>query len=163
MTLTSPDTQGTIREFPLRVVLTITTGRLLTQPQGPHDNGISELYDILGHMTGDAPFSHQLGRFSQECAPWLLRWFPLLGEVNDGYLLALDMRLDAAKVLPESKRGPATVAAINDWLSLCVEAVGGDMLAIGQIPRDDHDFKDPLAELSEMVGDKAKVVVVKMD
>lgn len=69
------------KKFPLRDVLTVTTGRLLTKGKGKDDNGIGDLYKILGHMTGDdGVMTHQLGRFSEECKPWLLKWFPELAE-----------------------------------------------------------------------------------
>ncbi len=64
--------------FPLRVLLTVTTGRLLTQSRGPRDNGIGDLYELLGWMTNDEPFTHQLPRFADECKPWILQWFPEL-------------------------------------------------------------------------------------
>ena len=49
--LTREDLPGAIRLFPLRVVLTVTTGRLLTERRDAKDNGISDVYEILGHMT----------------------------------------------------------------------------------------------------------------
>ena len=49
------------RQFPLRTILTVTTGRLLTKAKGPRDNGIGDLYEILGYMTGDnGVMTHQL-------------------------------------------------------------------------------------------------------
>jgi len=36
---------GKVRAFPLRVVLTLTTGRLLTEGRGERDNGIGDLCD----------------------------------------------------------------------------------------------------------------------
>ena len=48
-----------LRSFPLRVVLTVTTGRLLTELKDNQNNGIGDLYDILNHMTGDTLFLHQ--------------------------------------------------------------------------------------------------------
>lgn len=71
------------RTFSLRVLLTVTTGRLLTKGNGERGNGIGDLYGILGWMTGEAPFTHQLPRFGEECRPWLLRWFPELDAVNE--------------------------------------------------------------------------------
>ena len=70
------------KQFDLRVLLTVTTGRLLTKSLEPGDNGISALYDLLGWMTNDQPFTHKLPRFADECNPWLLRWFPELAQVE---------------------------------------------------------------------------------
>jgi hypothetical protein len=63
--------------FPLRTVLTVTTGRLLTKPD-KDGNGIGALYEILEWMTGEAPYTHQLGRFTEECRPVLVDIFPEL-------------------------------------------------------------------------------------
>ncbi len=133
--------QGDMRDFPLRVVLTVTTGRLLTEGSGPDDNGIGDLYEILGHMTGDSPFTHQLPRFGDECKPWLLRWYPELKTV----------------VVPEFE-SPIDVDA---W----VKTLDGDAryrstYAIGQIPRDDHDVKHPYDELVAMRGTDEGIIIV---
>ncbi len=69
--------------FPLRVVLSVTTGRLLTTRQGPNDNGIGDVYDILNWMTDGSVYTHQIPRVNGECRPWLLRWFPELSTAND--------------------------------------------------------------------------------
>lgn len=70
------------KSFPLRVVLTVTTGRLLTEPKGPHDNGIGALYELLNWITGDNLFTHQLPRAGRAARPWLLKCFPELIPVN---------------------------------------------------------------------------------
>lgn len=82
------------KTFPLGVVLTVTTGRLLTKSKSQNDNGIGDLYDILGHMTGDSPFTHQLGRFAAECKPWLYRWFPEI-EHQSNLVLPIGVELRA--------------------------------------------------------------------
>jgi len=63
---------SSIKTFDVRVILSATTGRLVTKSQGPDDNGIGDLYELLGWMTDDSPFTHQIPRFMQECKPWLL-------------------------------------------------------------------------------------------
>ncbi len=75
-----------MKEFPIRVLLTITTGRLLTASRASDDNGIGDLYALLGWMTNDSPFIHQLHRFADECKPWLLRWYPELSHISTGSL-----------------------------------------------------------------------------
>lgn len=69
----------TTKTFPLRVVLTVTTGRLLTEGKGPRDNGIGDLYEILNWITGDSLYTHQLPRAGKACRPWLLKCFPRVG------------------------------------------------------------------------------------
>ena len=51
---------STVREFPLGVVLSITTGKLLCP--------IGDVYDILNFLTGDNLFTHQLPRAMREWA-----------------------------------------------------------------------------------------------
>lgn len=74
------------KTFPVRVLLTVTTGRLLTESKGPRDNGISDMHELLAWMTNDQPWSHMVGRFAIECKPWLLRWFPELAKVRVDFL-----------------------------------------------------------------------------
>jgi hypothetical protein len=121
------------RKFPLRVVLTVTTGRLLTQSNGPRDNGIGDLYDILGWMTNDSPFTHQLPRFAEECSPRLLEWFPELKEV-EAHLDSLDTWMN---------KSASTQDGVEGWLSnlpTLVPALRADY----DIPRiADHIARDP--------------------
>src|SRR3990167_6769223 len=53
------------RRFHIGDVLSITTGRLVSP------RGIEGIYDILGYMTDDSPYTTQLGRFAEECLPYL--------------------------------------------------------------------------------------------
>lgn len=62
-------------KFSLATVLTVTTGKLLTD--------ISNLYVILEHMTGETPYTHSLGRFADKCRPALLMRFPELGKASN--------------------------------------------------------------------------------
>lgn len=66
------------KAFSVRTILSVTTGRLLTESAGPDDNGLGDMYRLLEWMTGESPFTHQLPRFGKECEPWLLGWFPEL-------------------------------------------------------------------------------------
>lgn len=125
------------KEFALCDILTITTGRLLTKPKGEGDNGIKLLYDILGHMTGEQPFTHSLGRFAEECKPYLLKTFPELSNVN----------------IPELDKGEPSYEWINLWLERCVKEWGmKPTYMIGQIPKASHESKNPISELSDMMS-----------
>jgi hypothetical protein len=124
------------KKFHVRTLLTVTTGRLLTKSQGERDNGISDLYDLLGWMTNDEPFTHQLPRFSKECEPWLLRWFPEL--VNANALLPL---LDEAIEKMGGERG------VEFWLDGLTFEREYD---VPRIPRESHVVKNPFVELVEM-------------
>ena len=139
------------KPFPLRVILTATTGRFLPESKGDRDNGIGGLYSLLGWMVGESPFTHQLGRFSEECVPWLFRWFPELEAVNSR-LEALDKRLGSYV---------AAEQAIQIWLAGLKETNPDlkDSYEVPMIPRDDHAFKDAVDELRKMAPN-AKIVVV---
>jgi hypothetical protein len=134
------------RSFPLCVVLSVTTGRLLSV----NDNGIGDLYEFLKWMTDDAPFTYQLGRFSEECKPWLLRWFPELAQANE-MLSDLDARLEAGKVAD----------GIASWLRILVEDYGcKPAYDVSRIPADNHERKDPYDELVIKRGTDEGIVVI---
>lgn len=138
--------------FSVRTVLTITTGRLLTESSDPKDNGIGDVYKILSHMVGYSAFTHQLPRIGKEAAPVLLEQFPELGNVD------LDA-LDAALKPVEGDR-----ARVEEVIA----AWAATEIARGLAP--DYEIepltnpeppRDPLGELIEMVGPE-KVIVVTM-
>lgn len=64
------------KEYGLDDILTITTSILLSSR---HMDGV---YDILGYMTGETLFTHQLPRAAEQCAPELLRQHPQLAAVK---------------------------------------------------------------------------------
>lgn len=141
------------KAFALRTLLTVTTGRLLTKGKGHGSNGIGDLYQLLGWMTNDSPYTHQLGRFAVECKPWLYRWFPelLFGESS---LEKLDEFLSFTADKSEA------IQAWLDELPLLQPALK-ETYDVPRIPQDDHERKDPLGELAAMRPD-ANVVVVEV-
>jgi hypothetical protein len=140
------------KRFELRVLLTVTTNRLLTKTAGPNDNGIQDLYDILGWMTNDSPFTHQLPRFAQECRPWLLRWFP-------GLEIA---KSDTAKACLDALLDSNGAEGIEQWLKQCVDVYGlKTHYDVPRIPADDHEKKHPYDELVEIRGTDEGIVIVK--
>lgn len=143
------------RRFPLRVLLTVTTGRLLTEQKAEDDNGIQDLYEILGHMTNDSPFTHQLPRFGEECRPWLLRWFPELG-IAEASLRQLDECIAKAPTCPDE--------GVNMWLTE-LQMLQPELKAeydVPQIPADDHERKHPYDELVAMRGTDEGIVLVNV-
>lgn len=137
------------RSFPLRTVLSVTTGRLLTAPKNG-GNGIEDMYDLLGFITNDAPFTHQLGRFADEVRPWLLQQFPELGMAK----IALG-RLDVYR-----KEG-GSLAAVNRWLAELVEEFPEikESYEIARMPAQAHTRRDPLEELAAMT--QAPIAVMR--
>jgi hypothetical protein len=138
------------KEFPLRVLLSVTTGRLLTEAKGPRDNGIGDLYVLLGWMTNDSPFTHQLPRFADECKPWLLRWFP---ELTDEATW-----IDVALYDTPAERIPA---AIDAYLIAAQSRGCKPAYDVPRIPVDDHDRKNPFDELVAMRGTDEGIVIVE--
>ena len=119
------------RSFALGDILSVTTGKLVSPRLLA---GVSE---ILAYLTGEAPFTHQLGRFMEECRPHLLRQHPALAPVSGDTVTSENWRtwLDEQ----ESRLGPA--------------------LLIEPIPSDDHARRDSLTELVDMVGPERVIVV----
>jgi hypothetical protein len=133
------------RSFHVRTVLSVTTGRLLTIPDG-RGNGIGDMYELLDHMTGDSVYTHQLGRFSDECKPWLYRWFPELKRAE-----ASLPWFDTLMTVSETEQ------AIDFWVAQLGLPAGYE---VGTIPADDHERKDPYDELVAMRGTDEGIIIL---
>lgn len=142
------------KTFELRVLLTVTTGRLLTKSQGPRDSGIGDLYALLGWMTNDEPYTHQLPRFAEECKPWLLRWFhELAGAGTEGSMTCLNVLRDNL-----GSEG------VEKWITDAAEIYGlKNDYDVPRIPADDHERKHPFDELVAERGTDEGIVVVKSE
>lgn len=122
------------KSFPLGTVLSITTGYMLAP------NGISGVYEILNHMTGDSIYTHQIPRVCKECGPVLLRRFPQLAEI------------DASTVTPET-----WPAFMNDLSQRYPAELEIEPLAPGE-----HYQIDPISELAETIH-PSRIFVIKGD
>jgi hypothetical protein len=142
------------KTFALRTLLTVTTGRLLTESKGPRDNGIGAVYELLGWMTNDSPFTHQLPRFAEECKPWLYRWFPELG-IGEACLEKLDEWLGKGKTGDTSEGVLMWLAELRSLQPSLKETYD-----VPRIPQDDHERKDPVAELVAMRGTDEGIVII---
>lgn len=137
------------REFPIETVLSITTGRLVTP--------IEKVYEILNFLTRDNLFTHQLPRAGRECAPWLLRWFPGLENVETWQL---DQFIEEWKQTHDVPLKPAD-EPIRLWVD--VQALKHELprtFELGPIPQDDHERKDAYDELVVMRGTDQGIVLV---
>ncbi len=145
--------------FSVRDVLTVTTGLMLCAPKGERDNGIRNLYAVLGHMTGDSPSTHQIGRFAGECKPWLLRWFPELAKV-EAFLPDLKTALAGAEAGGFGRMKTENV--VKGWLiRVQVDCGLEETYEVPQIPADDHERKDPYDELVAELGSDEGVMIVE--
>lgn len=122
-----------MRDFGIDDVLTVTTGRLVSRR---HMEGA---YDILGYMTGERLFTHQLPRAADQVRPEILRQHPELANVE----------------VPEEFNGEDEIWS---WLSR-QETVYGKTLPLA--PLEGHVGQDPIEELCDKVG-ADKVFVVRV-
>lgn len=119
------------RTFHLGDILTVTTGRLLSNMDG--------LYDLLNYMTGDDLMTHQLPRACDECAPALLAQHPDLADVP----------------VPAEFDGKPHV---DRWLAEQVARFGAAR-DVEPLAPEDHTPIHPLTELLMMAPGKPVIVV----
>jgi hypothetical protein len=126
-------TTTTKREFHIGDVLSITTSMLVSPRR------MDGVYDILGYMTGEPLFTHQLPRAARECTPELLRQHPQLAAVETPTF--------------------ASAADVAPWLAEQV-ARYGETLPVAPLAHREAQYDTPIADLIEMTGDATKVIVV---
>lgn len=141
------------KTFSLRTILTATTGRFLCKRKSSNDNGIGDLYELLRWMTNDDPCTHQLGRFADECVPWLLRWFPELGAMEE---------LVKTEMARLKTKDPVYAEGFIEGV---IERIGGGKQEydVPRIPADDHVVKNPYDELVEIRGTDEGIVIINLD
>ena len=122
------------KDFHIGDILSITDGRLVS-PR--HMDGV---YDILGWMTGESLFTHQLPRVCSEAKPVLLAMHPQLASVSR------DDAVDGSNM--------------DAWLADKV-ARFGETLPVPKMSADEHESIDPMSELAGMVHPD-KIVAVKL-
>lgn len=124
--VTEADPDG-IRKFHVGDILSVITGRLVSA------RGIEGVYDLLGYMTNDTPYTTQLGRFAEECKPHLHQQL-------DGVLGAF---------YEPPKEAMTSTVNMYKWLSkIGTELDDGPLLAVKPITEDDHVVMDSITELT---------------
>jgi hypothetical protein len=118
-----------MRTFDIGDVLSVTTGKLVTRR---HIDGI---YDILGYMTGENLFTHQLPRALNMCQPALLAQHPELAGVD----------------LPDEIAEAVDPEGIFQWVDGQAERFGRE-LPVTPLAKADRAPQDPIEELCDMVG-----------
>jgi hypothetical protein len=124
------------KTFELGDVLSITTGALVSRR---HIDGV---YDILGYMTGESLFTHQLPRASDECRPFLLAQHPDLAEI----------------VTPDFGGSKDAVYA---WLGR-MEAEYGATREVEPLAPEDHTRIDPISELGLMGFGPERIIPIEI-
>lgn len=129
------------RRFHLGDLLSVTTERLVS-PE--HLDGF---YNILGYMTGEDLFTHQLSRANDLCKPALLAQHPQLAAIE----------------VPDFSGFPRETigAAVAGWVAEQV-AIYGEWLEVEPLPPSAAFAGDPIAELEDMVG-KDRVITVAIE
>lgn len=135
------------KQFHLRDLLTIVTGRLLMLPD-KDKSAVEGVYDFLEWMTGEMPYTHQLPRFIRECRPYLLKWFPELS------IALASESLGTLKTWLDSDQTPDKREGIRMWLAelKMMQPQIKDNYDVPQMPLDDHDRIDPYLELLDMAN-----------
>lgn len=136
--------------FSIEAVLSVTTGRLLTKAK-QNSNGIEDMYELLSFMCGENVWTHQLGRFADECRPYILRQHPQL-DIAKSNLDTLDTLLAKS-----SRNKQAACQEYISWLRKEFELL--PQYELRPIPKDDHTSIEPQKELEEMVGKKRVVSI----
>lgn len=132
---------NTTKDFPTLAVLSVTSGRLLTQAKDANEgNGIDQMYEVLGWMTDDLPFT------DQECKQWIYQWHPKIIEADKLIENKLTERCGSEDVR----------ACQSEMLARL-----GETITLQKIPQGYHDIKKPFDELTEMCkADNIEIVVV---
>lgn len=123
------------KQFHISDILSVSTGSLLSNR---HMDG---MYDILGYLTGEELYTHQLPRAMRDVKPWLMAQHPGLPTADD------------AKHVNEHNYK----SFVADW-----QEKFGEWLSIEPMPAGENGPRDPIQELVEMVG-KDRVMVVGID
>ena len=110
------------KDFPTLAVLSVTSGRLLTQPKDANEgNGIDQMYEVLGWMTDDLLFT------DEECKQWIYQWHPEIIEADKLIENKLIERCEAEDV---KACQTAMLAKFNETITL------------QKIPQSYHNFKN---------------------
>lgn len=116
------------REFPIGVILSITTGRLCCHQ-------FSDMHEALDYLTGETLFTHQLPRAADAVRPVLFDQHPFLR----------DLQFPGDDV--DNHRDP--VGFTMDWVNDVAERYGRTLIVTPAAP-DVYEPKHPIVELDEM-------------
>lgn len=117
------------KEFDIASVLSITTGRLF--------GDIGGVYDILGFMTGEEIYTHQIQRAMDACLQNLIQQFP---ELSEDVLANAMARIDGT----ERDDRPRVVNEVLEDLS----NVHGKRMVVRRLESAANpEWRDPIQEL----------------
>lgn len=111
------------RRFHIGDILSVVSGRLVSP------RGLQGVFDILEYMTDDSPNSIQLGRFTDECRPYLE------GQLGN------EIGLEIPDTIDDN-------ISLYKWLATVTKGMDGDpFLKVGKVNETDHAVIDPETEL----------------
>ena len=129
------------KDFPTLAVLSITSGRLLTQSKDTSEgNGIDQTYEVLRWMTDDLPFT------DEECKQWIYQWHPEI--------------IEADKLI-ENKLIEKCEAEDVKACQTAMLAKFGETITLQKVPQSYHEIKNATDELFE-VGEKNGIKIVEL-
>lgn len=121
----------TKKDFPTLAVLSITSGRLLTQPKDASEgNGFDQIYEVLEWMTNDLPNCTNWGQFAVEaveCQQWIYQWHPEIIEADKWIENKLIEKCEAEDVKA---------------CQTAMLAKFGETITLQKIPQGYHNFKN---------------------
>lgn len=110
------------KDFPALAVLSVTSGRLLTQSKDTSEgNGIDQTYEVLGWMTDDLPFT------DEECKLWIYQWHPEI--------------IEADKMIENKLTERCEAEDVKDCQAAML-AKFGETITLQKIPQGYHNFKN---------------------
>jgi hypothetical protein len=120
----------TKKDFPTLAVLSITSGRLLTQPKDASEgNGIDQIYEVLEWMSDDLPLRTNIEecKLVEECKQWIYQWHPEIIEADRWIENKLTEKCEAEDV--------------KDCQAAML-AKFGEAITLQKIPQGYHNFKN---------------------
>jgi hypothetical protein len=120
----------TKKDFPTLAVLSITSGRLLTQPKDASEgNGIDQIYEVLEWMSDDLPLRTNIEecKLVEECKQWIYQWHPEI--------------IEADKWIENKLTEKCEVEDVKDCQAAML-AKFGEAITLQKIPQGYHNFKN---------------------
>ena len=120
----------TKKDFPTLAVLSITSGRLLTQPKDASEgNGIDQIYEVLEWMSDDLPLRTNIEecKLVEECKQWIYQWHPEI--------------IEADRWIENKLTEKCEVEDVKDCQAAML-AKFGEAITLQKIPQGYHNFKN---------------------
>lgn len=116
------------KEFHIRVVLSITLGRVLAP--------LEDIREVVSFMSGRNVFVSQIALAARECRPYLLKQFPQL----DSPEITIIARGDLMPILKAPAMRDNSRKLINEWTSRITSGAYGikisEMLEVAEMPHE---------------------------